>query len=61
MKSFVTGINGMPGHDIVAELSTRGYDGICSDIQPALTAAPGEESAATKAYYPLAITDPDAV
>ena len=32
MKVFVTGVNGQLGHDVMNELSKRGYEGIGSDI-----------------------------
>ena len=33
MKFFVTGVNGQLGHDVMNELSKRGYEAIGSDIQ----------------------------
>ena len=33
MKVFVTGVNGQLGHDVMIELSSRGYLGIGSDLQ----------------------------
>lgn len=32
MKAFVTGVGGQLGHDVMEELSKRGYEGIGSDI-----------------------------
>ena len=34
MKVFVTGVAGQLGHDVMNELSKRGYEGIGSDIAP---------------------------
>ena len=37
MRVFVTGVNGLLGHDVMNELAARGWDGIGSDIHPAYT------------------------
>lgn len=34
MKAFVTGVGGQLGHDVMDELTKRGYEGIGSDILP---------------------------
>ena len=34
MKVFVTGVGGQLGHDVMNELSGRGYEGVGSDIKP---------------------------
>ena len=34
MKVFVTGVAGQLGHDVMNELSARGYEGIGSDLAP---------------------------
>lgn len=34
MKAFVTGVSGQLGHDVMNELSKRGYKAIGSDINP---------------------------
>lgn len=53
MKAFVTGVGGQLGHDVMEELSKRGYEGIGSDIL---------ESVDTKyPYVQLDITDVAAV
>lgn len=57
MKIFVTGVGGQLGHDVVNELSKRGYEGIGSDIQPQYSGI-ADESAVTKAQYvQMDITD----
>ena len=35
MKYFVTGVGGQLGHDVMNELSSRGHEGVGSDIAPA--------------------------
>ena len=52
MKVFVTGVNGQLGHDVMAELAKRGYEGIGSDIQ---------ESGEYEKYYSLDITNQEKV
>ena len=39
MKVLVTGVGGQLGHDVMNELARRGYEGIGSDIAPALSNA----------------------
>lgn len=57
MKVFVTGVNGQLGHDVMNELSKRGYEGIGSDIAPTY-AGVADGSAVTKMpYISLDITD----
>ncbi|MGN0459621.1 MAG: dTDP-4-dehydrorhamnose reductase, partial [Ruminococcus sp.] len=34
MKVLVTGVAGQLGHDVMNELSKRGYEGVGSDIAP---------------------------
>ena len=34
MKFFVTGVGGQLGHDVMNELSSRGHEGVGSDIAP---------------------------
>lgn len=48
MKVFVTGVNGQLGHDVMIELSKRGYEGIGSDLLPNDNEA---------SYVPLDITN----
>ena len=53
MKAFVTGVGGQLGHDVMNELTKRGYEGIGSDILPSVdTKYP---------YVQLDITDAAAV
>ena len=61
MKIFVTGVGGQLGHDVVNELSKRGYEGIGSDIQPQYSGI-ADDSAVTKAQYvQMDITDSSSV
>lgn len=53
MKFFVTGVNGQLGHDVMNELSKRGYEAIGSDIQDCCNAG--------LPYISLDITDEKAV
>lgn len=61
MKVFVTGVCGQLGHDVMNELSKRGYEGIGTDIAPEY-AGVQDGTAVTKApYVSLDITDKQAV
>jgi dTDP-4-dehydrorhamnose reductase len=61
MKIFVTGVSGQLGHDVMNELTARGYEGVGSDIAPAY-AGVQDGSAVTKTpYVSLDITDAAAV
>ena len=61
MKVFVTGVGGQLGHDVMNELSKRGYEGIGTDIAPEY-AGVQDGTAVTKApYVSLDITDKQAV
>ena len=61
MKVFVTGVCGQLGHDVVNELSHRGYESVGSDIQ-AVYSGVADDSAVTKSpYVQLDITDREAV
>lgn len=55
MKVFVTGAAGQLGFDVIQELSRRGHSPIGSDIAPTYTGP------LTVPYYPMDITDPEAV
>ena len=35
MKFFVTGVGGQLGHDVMNELTKRGYEGVGSDVAAA--------------------------
>lgn len=57
MKFFVTGVCGQLGHDVINELSARGYEGVGSDIQEVYSGV-ADDSAVTKAeYHSMDITD----
>ncbi|MEE1410965.1 MAG: dTDP-4-dehydrorhamnose reductase [Bulleidia sp.] len=61
MKVFVTGVCGQLGHDVMNELSKRGYEGIGTDIAPEY-AGVQDGTVVTKApYVSLDITDKQAV
>ena len=61
MKVFVTGVGGQLGHDVMNELSARGYDGVGSDLAPEYSGI-ADGSAVTKMpYVSLDITDAQAV
>ena len=57
MKIFVTGVGGQLGHDVMNELSKRGYEGVGSDLAPAYSGIQ-DGSAVTKMHYvSMDITD----
>ena len=58
MRVFVTGVNGQLGHDVMAELRKRGYEGIGSDIADSYA---GEDEIKSMAYAKLDNTDKEAV
>lgn len=61
MKIFVTGVCGQLGHDVANNAAARGYDVVCSDIQP-LYSGVADGSAVTGApYVQLDITDRSSV
>lgn len=59
MKFFVTGVCGQLGHDVVAEIISRGDEVVGSDIQPAYVGV--ADSVAEAPYISLDITDEAAV
>lgn len=61
MKVFVTGVSGQLGHDVMNELTKRGYEGIGSDIQPNYSGVQDGSSVTTAPYISLDITDQEAV
>lgn len=61
MTVFVTGVGGQLGHDVMNELSRRGYDGIGSDIAPAYSGAADGTPVTAMPYVSLDITDREAV
>ena len=61
MKVFVTGVAGQLGHDVMNELSKRGYEGIGSDIAPEYSGVQDGSAVTTMPYISLDITDKEAV
>lgn len=61
MKVFVTGVGGQLGHDVMNELTKRGYDGVGSDIKPEYSGVQDGTPVCTMPYVALDITDADAV
>ncbi len=61
MKVFVTGVNGQLGHDVMNELSKRGYEGIGSDITDMYSGADDGSAVTVMPYMKLDITDQSAV
>lgn len=57
MKIFVTGVCGQLGHDVMNELSFRGYEGIGSDIQPEYSGLQDGTPVCSMEYIPMDITD----
>ena len=58
MRVFVTGVNGQLGHDVMAELKKRNFEGIGSDIAETYA---GTDEVSTMFYVKLDITDKEAV
>ena len=61
MRVFVTGISGQLGHDVVNELSSRGYDVVGSDIQKMYSGVLDGSKVESAPYVQLDITDAKAV
>ncbi|MGN1280485.1 MAG: dTDP-4-dehydrorhamnose reductase [Succinivibrio sp.] len=61
MKFFVTGVNGQLGHDVMNELSSRGYEGVGSDISSEYAGVQDGSAVCTMPYVQLDITDSEAV
>ena len=61
MKVFVTGVCGQLGHDVMNELTKRGYEGVGSDIQEAYAGVADGTAVTTAPYVSLDITDQAAV
>lgn len=61
MVVFVTGVGGQLGHDVMNELSRRGYRGIGSDIKPEYSGIMDCSPVTKMPYIGLDITDKDAV
>lgn len=61
MKVFVTGVAGQLGHDVMNELSKRGYEGVGSDLAPEYTGIQDGSAVTGMPYVSLDITDKEAV
>lgn len=61
MKVFVTGVSGQLGHDVMNELSKRGYEGIGSDIAETYSGVQDGTAVCTMPYVQLDITNAEAV
>ena len=61
MIIFVTGVAGQLGHDVMNELSARGYDGIGSDIAEQYSGIQDNSDVTKMPYVSLDITDENAV
>lgn len=61
MKFFVTGVNGQLGHDVMNELSKRGYEGVGSDITAEYSGTADSTPVCTMPFVQLDITDASAV
>lgn len=61
MRVFVTGVAGQLGHDVMNELSRRGYEGVGSDVAPAYAGVQDGTLVTKMPYVPLDITDDAAV
>ena len=61
MKVFVTGVAGQLGHDVMNELSQRGYEGIGSDIAEKYSGVEDGSPVTSMPYVQLDITDARAV
>lgn len=57
MKVFVTGVAGQLGHDVMNELSNRGYEGIGSDIAEKYSGTNDGTAVTKMPYIQLDITD----
>ncbi len=61
MKVFVTGVAGQLGHDVMNELSARGYEGIGTDLAQEYSGVQDGSPVTEMAYVSLDITDAAAV
>lgn len=59
MKVLVTGVHGQLGHDVMAELAGRNYEGLGTDLAPLAEGDRGMENG--QPYVSLDITDREAV
>ncbi|MCD8021576.1 MAG: dTDP-4-dehydrorhamnose reductase [Lachnospiraceae bacterium] len=61
MKILVTGVGGQLGHDVMNELSSRGHEGIGSDIAPAYSGIADGTAVTQMPYVQMDITDRETV
>ena len=61
MKILVTGVGGQLGHDVMNELSRRGYEGVGSDLAPQYSGVQDGTAVVAMPYIPMDITDRQAV
>lgn len=61
MKVFVTGVNGQLGHDVMNELSKRGYEGFGADISVSYSGVADGTAVTMMPYVSLDITNREAV
>lgn len=61
MKVLVTGVGGQLGHDVMNELSRRGYEGVGSDIAPCYSGIQDGSSVTAMPYVAMDITDSKSV
>ncbi len=61
MKVFVTGVAGQLGHDVMNELSKRGYEGVGTDLAPEYSGVQDNSPVTMMPYVSLDITDASAV
>lgn len=61
MKIFVTGVGGQLGHDVMNELSKRGYEGVGSGLAPSYSGVADGSAVTAMAYVPMDITDAEMV
>ena len=61
MKVFVTGVAGQLGHDVLNELSKRGYEGVGTDLAPEYSGVQDNSPVTKMPYVSLDITDASAV
>ena len=56
MRFFVTGVGGQLGHDVMNELSKRGYEGVGSDLAPTYSGVADGSDVTKMPYISLDIT-----
>lgn len=61
MKVIVTGVAGQLGHDVMNELSKRGYEGVGTDLAPEYSGVQDNSPVTKMPYVSLDITDASAV